>query len=186
MIIGVQITSHSPEPVHGLLASVERRRILGFCSFPMRRNGGRENRRKKRPEALEPEDTLLKGEDVPFILLTWICRVLYLRRAFRYGSGIELALSGVMVSHREEEVPEECELLLPGRLEVTVVEALNLVKGGVPLGREPLGTEFIIYAIMNLVHPAWEIQKGVHKGIFKGKWMLIIIICKRGTTEFTG
>jgi hypothetical protein len=59
----------------------------------------------------------------------------------------------MMVSHREQEIPEERQLLLPGRLVDRFIVMLDLLKGGVGRGMEPLFAKFIIYAIMNRIHP---------------------------------
>ena len=85
-----------------------------------------------------------------------------------------------MVSHGEEEVPEEGELLLPGSLEDMVVEALDLVKGWVGRRGKSLRTEFVVDTVVDMIHPAREVLE------CGSDWVLTIVVCEGRTTELTG
>lgn len=156
-------------------------RLLG--SSPVGRKGGRKNRRKKRPEALKPVDTLLLREDIPFVPLTGVCGPFHGGRTFGHGCGVELTLLRMMVSHRKEKVPEQSELLFPRDRHEEVVRTLYSLKGGIGRGLKSLCAQLIIHTIVNGVHPTGEIQHWVY---FKRKGMLAIIVRQRGTTELTG
>jgi hypothetical protein len=130
-----------------------------------------ENRRKKRPEALEPVNTVFLRENIPLIALTGIIGCADMWGAFGHGGGEQGILGRVVVSHGKEEIPEERKLLLPGRRADGVVMTLNGPPRRIGGRMEPLLSKLVVYAVVNRVDPVGQILEA--RGI-EGMFFIVI------------
>lgn len=181
MVIGVDRAAHAPQPCHGLMSCVERGGMLSKSGLPVFCDGWRENRRKERPETAEPVDTVSLRENIPFVAFTGIIGASDMGWTFGHGGGEQGLLCRMVVTYGKEKVPEEGELLLPGRGVDGVEMLLNGSPGGVGCGVEPLLSKLVVDAVVNGVDPVGKVLEVLRiEGIF------FIVIRQGGTTELTG
>jgi hypothetical protein len=77
----------------------------------------------------------------------------YLRGAIRHRGGVGMGILRMIIGNRKEEIPEGDEVLLPITIQPFLIKLRYFAIGRVGTRIQPLLSQLVIHAVMNIIHP---------------------------------